>query len=514
MLKPASAPSVLVVLPPAEWDDVHAAGMGRFTELPALAVHVDAALRQAGLETTVLHFDRRYHGSYIGLRDIEGALSAALSDPGLRGIVMLISHTESYNEFSNTDPGLLRRMIALPALRGRKLVVCGRVLSEAALRREVPGEYVVVPVSYDEGRAVVAAMVGGGSGSERRLQPWDDEAAERYSFDELFARRDADHPVVLVGQRGCPYACTFCERVLIWPGHDVVRGDPRGIAEAMRFFRDRYGRRHFVILDPIFPLDDSYVAEFCRAVAPLGVRWHAELRAERARLDTLRRMHDAGCYRVLLGVESLDPQVSAAVRKPMRLELVQGAVEACRSAGIQSWSSFILGLGRSVREAYRSVRVSAQLVRRHGLGWAHGVPYFLYEGTREYVSRFGRSEEGPYPRWYHPFPLPVMADLTVLFRNIIDGVDSVGSLCLLDLAREAVRSPSWEVPDGLIEALGRQAGRGALLKAMLRANAGGAAGLCRELVEAWESDAAPGRYALAEEATRLSVGLSAVQPWP
>jgi len=431
-------------------------------------------------------------------------------------VVVPVSDTERYNEFRNTDLALLKALIGLPGMQSRRIVLCGRILDESALRARVPGDYAVVRVSYDEGREIATMVTGSPEPATRPL--WDDESDRVFHLSQLLARRNADHPVVLVGQRGCPFACAFCERVLIWPERRVERVEPGDLACAMRHLRDRHGRRHFVILDPVFDLDDTYVEAFCRHVEPLGVRWHAELRPDRVRRRVLHRMRAAGCYRVLLGVETFDEAVARAVNKPMRPDVVRRAIAACRAESIQTWSSFIVGLGRSVREAYRSVSVTAQTVRRENLGWAHGVPYFLYEGTRAYRTRFGDDGYGAFPRWYHPFPLPIMADLTVLFRNLIDGNEEPWKdrmvASFMDIARSGIATPSGALPGEIVASLSGPAGRQELFRSLLCGNPARTRQTLDSLAYAWHSDTPAGRYDLAEEQKRWALDSSAVQPWP
>jgi len=176
-----------------------------------------------------------------------------------------------------------------------------------------------------------------------------------------------------------------------------------------------------------------------------------------------------------------------------------------------------VGLGRSVREAYRSVSVTAHTVRRENLGWAHGVPYFLYEGTRAYRARFGDDGHGAFPRWYHPFPLPIMADLTVLFRNLIDGNEARWQdgmvVSFMDIARSGRPTRSGTLTGEIVVSLSGPAGRQELFRRLLCGDPARTRQTLDSLAHAWDSDTPAGRFDLTEEQRRWALDSSAVEPW-
>jgi hypothetical protein len=272
-----------------------------------------------------------------------------------------------------------------------------------------------------------------------------------------------------------------------------------------------------MILDPVFNLDDAYVDAFCEKVKPLGVKWHAEMRVERFRPDQVRKMKEAGCYRILVGVETFDEPVSLSIHKPIKVEAVRSAVAVCRDNGIQEWLSFILGLGTSTRLTYRSATLSAEHVRDLGLGWSEGVPYFMYTGTRAFRERFPGFEDGPFPTYFHPFPLIVMADLMVLFCNIRQrhSVDFDGQKLrsFLDLGRILIKDRTRRVSPSVVESLALNAGKVDLFKEIL-GNPRRLDLALKELVVGWECDQKSARYDFAEELKRYNLGGSDIGNWP
>lgn len=460
---------VAIVLLPLAFDAATASVRGRYDALPNNAIHVYSELRRASLTARVINLEHRFHDRTLPVDALLAELRDALRAVDASHVVVPISVTESYNEFRNVDLELLRRVFDAGVFQRRDVVLTGRVLDEERLRRDMVAQYMFVPTSYDEGGDIARYVLG--AEPARRELPLDDALEREFRLGDVLAARDRGRAVIVYGQRGCPYRCTFCERSLIWPESRVLRLELSETIATMRFYRDRYARRRFMLLDPLFNADLDYVDAFCDAVAPLDVEWHAELRVDRIDAPRLARMKRAGCFRILFGIETFDEAIARKVHKTFDRERAIATIEACAAVGITPWLSFIAGLGDGLREAYDGIRHTTDVLLRHRLGHADCVPYFLYEGTRAHDEAFGSADRGVFPRCFHPFSIVAMADMVALFGNRVHGNEvvfrGVAVRCLRELFERMWQTGSFEAPSGLGEALGRTTRYGLFFQAIL-----------------------------------------------
>jgi len=171
--------------------------------------------------------------------------------------------------------------------------------------------------------------------------------------------------LVLQGTEGCPWGrCLFCG---LYPeGGFRVKGEEefaRHVREALGFLGRSVLTRNSLFLgdgDPlaapdrrILPLEDRLLAELDRAerrgdpvpvtrdlyafarISTLAGRRAASLAAHRRR----------GLRRLYIGVETGDPELYGALRKPGRLEDLPGAIRAMHDAGIDAGLIFLAGAG-------------------------------------------------------------------------------------------------------------------------------------------------------------------------
>lgn len=156
---------------------------------------------------------------------------------------------------------------------------------------------------------------------------------------------EAEGLVPIDSGRGCVYDCSFCSIGRYWGR----RSRPLPAARLVREVRAAValpGARNAYLCHDLFGADRAHAVEFCELLAEAGpVPWEARARVDHLDAELLQLMGRAGCYRVLLGVESADPAVRARNNKATADDLdVLACVDACAAAGITPILSLILGL--------------------------------------------------------------------------------------------------------------------------------------------------------------------------
>jgi radical SAM superfamily enzyme YgiQ (UPF0313 family) len=144
----------------------------------------------------------------------------------------------------------------------------------------------------------------------------------------------------IMASRGCPYDCEFC------CVHSVYGRRPRHvpiehITEDIR----RSGTRRVMFLDDNIGGERSYAMRLSAALKPLKVSWYGQASTRFIMDDELFNSSvDSGLKALFVGVESVEPQAREKMRKSLSsIQLLEKAIERCRSAGVIFHASLIFG---------------------------------------------------------------------------------------------------------------------------------------------------------------------------
>lgn len=211
--------------------------------------------------------------------------------------------------------------------------------------------------------------------------------------------------------RGCAYDCSFCTIGRFWSRRSRPLPAER-LAQEVHDLAHLEGARNAYLCHDLFAADREHALAFCDAMDRRGARpWEVRARVDHLDPELLERMGRAGCYRVLLGVESGSPRVRALANKGQFADLdVLGVVEQCATHGIRPILSMILGLPGEEEEdleatlslVTRAALLSDALISLHlpnpqpgcGLHESHGADARPVEGIPPDMA-FGCGETGP-----------------------------------------------------------------------------------------------------------------------
>ena len=161
----------------------------------------------------------------------------------------------------------------------------------------------------------------------------------------------------LLTSRGCPGHCTFCSDVVSgkrYRFHSTFR-----VVEEVRVWYEREGTTVFAFVDTAFTVNRMRVFELCQRLQSLSFepRWWCEARVDQLDAPRLGAMAKAGCFSVVMGIESGDPGVLARVRKGIDLHAVEDTLRAARNVGIRCQVNFMFGFpDETPRELDNSLR--------------------------------------------------------------------------------------------------------------------------------------------------------------
>ena len=207
-------------------------------------------------------------------------------------------------------------------------------------------------------------------------------------------------------KQGCPYRCNFCEftaldRDLSARSLDLVVGE-------IRQARDHFGITNIYFVDENLFFSKQQLREFCTRLGKeqLGIRWRAQTRVTYIDPETAAILKEAGCFHLALGLESGDDTVLRNMNKKNTAEQNYNAVCDANHAGIDIYSTFVVGFPGETEETFRN---TVDMVKQFPSGngafiFYHAFPFLLTPlcpaATREF--REIHKLAGGQNWWRHP----------------------------------------------------------------------------------------------------------------
>lgn len=148
----------------------------------------------------------------------------------------------------------------------------------------------------------------------------------------------------IISSRGCPYACSYCDRSVFSRGFRF--NSPEYILEHVAMLHRNYGIRHVFFYDDLFTFDRRRVAEFCALKEKKGIRvtYNCIARLEHVDAELLGLLKRSGCWQVNFGIESGDPEVLKKHRTFYGLDDVGQKLMMVKQAGMRVKGLFMVGL--------------------------------------------------------------------------------------------------------------------------------------------------------------------------
>jgi radical SAM superfamily enzyme YgiQ (UPF0313 family) len=274
---------------------------------------------------------------------------------------------------SITDATAERALCARLRARGTRVLVIGAYASARPEHYADVAHAVVRGEPEALGAALLDAsgVVDAGDVTDLDALPfpdWDPFPIRRYRYAFL------PGPVLPVGSaRGCAFGCAYC------PWRVTARfreRDPDRVGAEVRALVARWGARGIAFRDPLLNLDEARVRALCRALRPIGVRFSAELRADRLDDALLEELHGAGLRSLEIGVESIDRALLAKEkRKPPTHAQIERVVRRAQSLGIRVICNFVLGLPGDDEPTMRETIAWAKRLNAFAAQFTVATPY-------------------------------------------------------------------------------------------------------------------------------------------
>jgi anaerobic magnesium-protoporphyrin IX monomethyl ester cyclase len=173
---------------------------------------------------------------------------------------------------------------------------------------------------------------------------------------------DAEDMGLLMTTRGCPYSCSYCA-TNIWKRKVRYRSIDNVIAE-IKLINNTYGTRQFTLKDDSFTINRKRVLEFCDRLIDekLNINWDCNTRVNLVDEELLRKMKQAGCNSIKVGIETGSERMLKLINKGITCSQARHTAKLLRKAGIYWTAYFMMGLpSETEEEIYQTLQFMKEL---------------------------------------------------------------------------------------------------------------------------------------------------------
>ena len=175
------------------------------------------------------------------------------------------------------------------------------------------------------------------------------------------------HAIVMTG-RGCPYNCTYCynhvyHKLYEGKGRIVRRRSVDHVMRELKGLKDN-GCRLIRFMDDVFIIDRDWVMEFApRYRDEIGLPFTCLVRANMVTAETVQALKQAGCHRMMMGVEAGNERLrNTILKRRMSDEQIVAAGRIIRGAGVRLVTANILGIpGGTLEDDWETLELNLKV---------------------------------------------------------------------------------------------------------------------------------------------------------
>jgi len=161
-----------------------------------------------------------------------------------------------------------------------------------------------------------------------------------------------DH-VFLEAGRGCPYFCSFC----FYRQTKMRKRKIEDLISELKVIGDKVG--HIWLHDLNMMVEPKWVENLCEKIIKRGIKskWGTDVRLNHCIQypDLLKKMGEAGCHLLALGIESADNKILEKIGKKIEVKDINQGVKNCLEAGIKPLLNLMVGFPWDTNETLKEM---------------------------------------------------------------------------------------------------------------------------------------------------------------
>ncbi|MFX0199980.1 MAG: B12-binding domain-containing radical SAM protein [Candidatus Hodarchaeota archaeon] len=194
----------------------------------------------------------------------------------------------------------------------------------------------------------------------------------------------------VIAARGCPFKCAYCSHPF---GRTFRAHSPERIVTEMEELVSKYNAKEINIEADTLTINKSFMLSLCDALIKSGlskkINWTCEARADVIDEEKLRKMKEAGCWQISVGVESGVDRLLKEIDKGETTAQIAKKIELIHKVGITTRSFFMLGLPTETHlDSMRTIEFAKKL----NSDWAQFTVLIPYPGTPLFGKLKARGE--------------------------------------------------------------------------------------------------------------------------
>lgn len=149
----------------------------------------------------------------------------------------------------------------------------------------------------------------------------------------------------LISGRGCPFHCSFCASSAMH-GHKLRLRSAENVVDEMEHLYQDHGAKMMAFMDDTFTLNRKRIYDICDAIKERGLDtyWGCTTRVDTISEDVLKKLKDAGCVTLFVGVESADQQNLNDLNKNITINKIRKTFELTKKHDVRTIASVVLGM--------------------------------------------------------------------------------------------------------------------------------------------------------------------------
>lgn len=197
------------------------------------------------------------------------------------------------------------------------------------------------------------------------------------------------HMTTMITTRGCPMQCSFCSSAAMH-GKKIRERSVENIADEIEYLKTNYDIDTIAFMDDTFTLKKRKVMAICDEILKrnIEIMWGCTSRVDTLDEKLLKKMKEAGCITIFIGVESADQQQLDNMCKNTTIAKIENAFKIAHKLKIRTIASVALGMPGDTKEIMnKTVKFVHKLKPNYAI-YSLATPY---PGTRFYKEAFEKN---------------------------------------------------------------------------------------------------------------------------
>ena len=197
------------------------------------------------------------------------------------------------------------------------------------------------------------------------------------------------HMTTMITTRGCPMQCSFCSSAAK-KKKKIRERSVENIVDEIEYLKTNYDIDTIAFMDDTFTLKKRKVMAICDEILKrnIEIMWGWTSRVDTLDEKLLKKMKEAGCITIFIGVESADQQQLDNMCKNTTIAKIENAFKIAHKLKIRTIASVALGMPGDTKEIMnKTVKFVHKLKPNYAI-YSLATPY---PGTRFYKEAFEKN---------------------------------------------------------------------------------------------------------------------------